>query len=321
MAQLLLQGTNFVNFMGQLRLRGDGKDGFEAVAVAEHDEPQAVIGSDLHKLAYPERLQEVHDARPRAEEPATSIAGKTSSTCSCAASISTPPWAGGFRIYDIANIDNKDFSEHIITAPVSPLGQRLYVKTKYADRCRLAHDAGGRSHCASASLRTKSSRSICIYAFLYVADTEEGLVVVGNPDRKPRTPGVGTLLDGDPANNFLERALTFNPDGMLTGARRITIAGTYAYILCDRGLASSTSTIRSHPKVAATSARRLKPRGIAIQFRYAFVVDRDGLKVLDVTDLRIRSSCPKRARADHRRAQHLRRAHLRLRRRAASKDS
>jgi len=27
------------------------------------------------------------------------------------------------------------------------------------------------------------------------------------------------------------------------------------------------------------------PRGIAVQFRYAFVVDRDGLKVLDVTDL------------------------------------
>ncbi len=27
------------------------------------------------------------------------------------------------------------------------------------------------------------------------------------------------------------------------------------------------------------------PRGIAVQFRYAFIVDRDGLKVLDVTDL------------------------------------
>ena len=27
------------------------------------------------------------------------------------------------------------------------------------------------------------------------------------------------------------------------------------------------------------------PRGIAVQFRYAFVVDREGLKVLDVTSL------------------------------------
>ena len=48
--------------------------------------------------------------------------------------------------------------------------------------------------------------------------------------------GVGTLLDGNPRNNFLNRAATFNPEGKLNGARRITIAGAYAYILCDRGL-------------------------------------------------------------------------------------
>ena len=39
---------------------------------------------------------------------------------------------GGFRVYDVANIENKGFSERTITAPVSPLGQRFYVKTKYA---------------------------------------------------------------------------------------------------------------------------------------------------------------------------------------------
>src|SRR6202007_2240073 len=39
---------------------------------------------------------------------------------------------GGFRIYDIANIDNKGFSEKITTAPASPVGQRFFVKTKYA---------------------------------------------------------------------------------------------------------------------------------------------------------------------------------------------
>ena len=39
---------------------------------------------------------------------------------------------GGVRVFDIANIDNKDISERMITAPVSPLGQRFYVKTKYA---------------------------------------------------------------------------------------------------------------------------------------------------------------------------------------------
>jgi hypothetical protein len=41
------------------------------------------------------------------------------------------------------------------------------------------------------------------------------------------------------------------------------------------------------PRVTATIAAPLlnDPRGIAIQFRYAFVVDREGMKVLDLTDL------------------------------------
>ena len=56
MAQLLLQGTNFVNFMGRYVYVGEGRHGFEAVAVTEHDEPQAVIGSYLQKLAYPENF-------------------------------------------------------------------------------------------------------------------------------------------------------------------------------------------------------------------------------------------------------------------------
>jgi len=38
----------------------------------------------------------------------------------------------GFRIYDVANVDNKNFSEKMTTAPVSPLGQKFYLKTKNA---------------------------------------------------------------------------------------------------------------------------------------------------------------------------------------------
>jgi hypothetical protein len=73
----------------------------------------------------------------------------------------------------------------------------------------------------------------------------------------------------------------------LNGARRITIAGTYAYILCDRGLVVVDLDNPLQPRVTAEmGAPELhEPQGIAIQFRYAFVVDRDGLKVLDVTAL------------------------------------
>jgi len=123
-----------------------------------------------------------------------------------------------------------------------------------------------------------------MYGFLYVADRYEGLVVVGN-DLTSRTPGVSTLLDGEPRNNFLKRALAFNPGGKLNGARRITIAGFHAYILCDAGLVVVNLKDPLKPEITATvGAPELNgPRGIAIQFRYAFVVDCDGLKVLDVT--------------------------------------
>src|SRR4029079_12959090 len=122
-----------------------------------------------------------------------------------------------------------------------------------------------------------------MYGFLYVTDREEGLVVVGNRDAKSRNViGVGTLLDGNPSNNFLERAATFNPDGVLNGARRITIAGTYAYIVTPRDLVVVSIDDPFHPKLVAKlgDAEGLHdPRGVQIQFRYGFVVDRDGLKV------------------------------------------
>jgi len=98
---------------------------------------------------------------------------------------------------------------------------------------------------------------------------------------------VGTLLDGHPSNNFLQRALAFNPEGKLNGAHRITIAGTYAYVLCNNGLVVVDLDNPLAPKITAEiGGPFLKdPRGIAVQFRYAFVVDGEGLKVLDVTTL------------------------------------
>src|SRR5262249_59670410 len=75
-----------------------------------------------------------------------------------------------------------------------------------------------------------------MYGFLYVADAEEGLVVVGDPNLKAKMPGVGTLLDGNPNNNFLKRALAFNPNGDLTGARSIMIPGSDAYVITHKRL-------------------------------------------------------------------------------------
>jgi hypothetical protein len=116
-----------------------------------------------------------------------------------------------------------------------------------------------------------------------VTDKYEGLVVVGNSG--PKNPGVATLLDGEPRNNFLRRAYTFNPDGILTGARRMAFAGVYGYVLADKGLVVIDFNNVLKPKVVATipAPEINNPTGISIQFRYAFITDHDGLKVVDIT--------------------------------------
>ncbi len=285
MAQVLLQGTNFLNFLGRYIYVATGEKGFEAVAVAEHDEPPAVIGSDLQRLAYPDNYSK-HLARNRELRDAYHHPGSALDVLLRGEYLYAALGRGGFRVYDVANIDNKGFSERIVTAPVSPLGQRLYLKTRFATAVAAP------TTLAVDPMRTRRPENEeqpihPMYGFLYVADKYEGLVVVGDPNLKGKSPGVGTLLDGDPRNNFLKRAATFNPDGILNGARRITIAGTYAYILCDRGLVVVDLGNPLQPRVAAEmgAPELVEPQGIAVQFRYAFVVDRRGLKVLDVTSL------------------------------------
>jgi hypothetical protein len=285
MAQLLLQGTNFMNFMGRYVYVATGNKGFEAVAVAEHDEPEAIYGSDLQRVAYPDNykkfLEHHRELSTAAEHTGNVLDIQARGEYAYAA---TGP--GGLRVFDIANIDNKGFSEKMSTAPVSPIGQRFYVPTKNALAVASPTTLGVDP--LRQPLPENEEQAIhLLYGFLYVADKEEGLVIIGDPSLKSKSPGVGTLLDGNPANNFLKRALAFNPGGVLTGARRISIVGTYAYVLTDKALVVVDLDNPLAPRVTANiGAPALNdPRGIAVQFRYAFVVDRDGLKVLDVTDL------------------------------------
>jgi hypothetical protein len=283
LAQVTLQGGGFMNFEGRYIYLATGKGGYQAVAVAEHEEPPTILGSDFHKVAYPSNYQKFVKGGGRLNE-SFHHEGNVLDVQARGEYLYAAMGQDGVRVFDIANIDDKDISERMITAPVSPLGQRFYVKTKYAQAIASP------STLAIDPLRThrpeNEEQSIhLMYGFLYVADRDEGLVVVGNPDLKAKTPGVGTLLDGDPTNNFLKRALAFNPNGILHGARRIAFVGTYAYILCDRGLVVVDLDNPLRPKVTAEIDTPVleEARGIAVQFRYAFVVDRNGLKVLNIT--------------------------------------
>ena len=285
MAQLLMQGTNFVNFIGRFAWVAAGKHGIHAVVVTERDEPQAVIGSSLHKLAYPseyenhvqrkDELKEVYEHATNNEALDIQIRGEYAYVAN---------GKGGLRVYDIANIDNKGFSERITTAPVSPFGQKFYVKTKYAtgvaSPSTLAIDPlrKKRPENEEAENRDDKQPIHLMYGFLYVSDKEEGLVVVGDKEK-----GVVTLLDGNPSNNFLKRALAFNPGGALDGASSITIAGVYAYITCDKGLAIVSLNNPLAPRLVTVLSEFKHPHHVQVQFRYAFVTDEEGLKVMDVT--------------------------------------
>ncbi|MBI3207559.1 MAG: hypothetical protein HYZ37_01500 [Candidatus Solibacter usitatus] len=270
MAQLLLQGTNFVNFLGRWIYIAEGKHGVEAVAATERDEPQAVIGSHLHKLAYPERYA-AHQKTGRLQEAHHHEGADAQSIQLRGEYLYVAKGRHGVEIYDVANIDNKGFAERIISAPVSRFGQRLAVKTKdaawIASPTTLGVDPARRRN-----PENEEQPIHLLYAFLYVADREEGLILIN----------AATLLDGEPRNNFLKRSLTFNPDGILKGANHVVIAGRHAYVSCDRGLVIVDIDQPLTPKVVATVP--LKSAGhAAIQFRYAFVLDAEGMKTIDVT--------------------------------------
>ncbi|MCZ6699429.1 MAG: hypothetical protein O7D94_10905, partial [Planctomycetota bacterium] len=315
MAQLLLQGTNFVNFLGRYVYVATGKGGFEAVVVTEREEPQAVFGSYLHELAYPAKFRR-HVNRHHSELQEAHEHGLNDGPIHFFGSggeildlqmrgeyLYTARGKDGFYAYDIANIDNKGFSERIVTAPVSPLGQSFHVPTKYATavaspttlgvdptRSRLSDDPDKDRVTLLGEPEphhvNQEQAVHLLYAFLYVTDRYEGLVVIGGDESRNAGLGVSTLLDGDPMNNFLKRALTFNPGGVLDGAENLAIAGNYVYICCASGLVIVDISDPTEPRIAAKveSPKIVKPTSVAVQFRYAFVCDEDGLKVVDVTD-------------------------------------
>ena len=273
LAQVMLQGTNFVNFIGRYAYVAEGDEGFEAVAVTEWDEPQAVIGSSLQKIVYPDdyaahekRKMELELAHEHHGEPrAIQMRGEYLFTAG----------EDGFVVYDIANVDNKDFSERITSAPVSPLGQRTYVKTKEAMAFALPTTmpiSPGRKTSLLAANEEQPMHPL--YRYAYIADREEGLVLVD----------VTTLTDGNPSNNFLSRALAFNPNNALEGARSIAIAGRWVYIGTEHGLVIVDVDKPLEPRIVATLPEIEKATGIAVQFRYAFVTDARGLHTIDVTD-------------------------------------
>jgi hypothetical protein len=286
MAQLLMQGTGYVNFMGRYTWVAARDHGLYGIAVTEQEEPQAVIGSTLHKLAFPDyfRKHQLNNFKLQHafEHTGRDIGDRITHPLQQADILQVQPrgeylyaacGAEGLRVLDIAFIDDKSFSERITTAPVSPRGQQFYVKTKYAAAvaapCTPAPDPTRKQR-----PENKEPKVHPLFGYIYVADKFEGLILVG----------ATTTIDGNPDNNFLKREVTFNPDGVLNGASGVTIVGSYAYVCCDAGLAVVCIDDPKQPTITAIVPLK-KPRSLQVQFRYAFVCDDDGIASLDLTNL------------------------------------
>ncbi|MES2057624.1 MAG: hypothetical protein V4564_16940, partial [Pseudomonadota bacterium] len=300
MAQLLLLGTNTVNFVGLNAWTGlDG--GFEAVRVTEWDEPQAVIGSYLQKYAYPDywRMHVEQNGRElrnwvrgktfdrklsgetHPKEEFRNVVQGTSDRVGClqlrGEYMYVAEGRGGFRVYDVASIANKGFSERIVSAPFSKLGQDTHIASPNATCMALPTNQPINPLRNTQAMRDANQEQpfLPIYSYAAVTDAVEGLILVN----------IETMADGEFRNNFLKRAVTWNEGGALKGARHIIVAGEVAYITADAGLVVVDLADPLHPKLAAVRPLR-DARASAIQFRYLWVTDAEGVKLFDVTRLR-----------------------------------
>ena len=102
--------------------------------VTEWDEPQAVIGSYLQKYAYPDWFAAAPEARPAAARRSHPHGTRGPAACLQLRGeyLYVAEGPGGFRVYDAASVANKGFSQKIITAPFSPLGQNTAVASTNA---------------------------------------------------------------------------------------------------------------------------------------------------------------------------------------------
>jgi hypothetical protein len=274
MTSLLGMGTGFVNFVGFHALTGlDG--GIASVQVTEWDEPQAVIGSYLQRYAYPERYA-AHEKNQRQLQ-----LGDTHDTGDAVGCLQlrgeylyVAQGRHGMQAYDVASISNKGFSEKIITAPFSPLGHDTRIASKDASCVALPTNQPINPLRNTEAMRKDNLEQAFheIYHYALITDREEGLILTN----------VDTLQNGEPRDNFLKRALTFNPNGLLKGARHLTVAGDWVYIAADAGVVVLNLADPLKPKVIATIPLR-DVRATTVQFRYLFVVTGDGLQTVDIT--------------------------------------
>ncbi len=267
-------GTNYVNFVGEYAYIATGKKGFQAVKVTDGWEPQPVIGSNFHNILHPDEYKDHLDNKRKLKTAYGADSKNARSIATRGEYVFVADGPGGLKVYDRANVHNKAKAQRIVEAVNSRFGENSGVDTKDATCVALPTTVpmnGDREQ----PPENQEEPVEDIFRYAYVSDREEGLIIVN----------VHTFHDHDPQNNKLKRAATYNPGGKLTGAVKIRIAGNYVYIMTENnGFHVVDVKDPLAPRWVTSIDEGINGgRSLAIQFRYAFITDREGLKVIDIT--------------------------------------
>jgi hypothetical protein len=269
-------GVNALNFLGEFAYVADNGHAITAVKVTEGDEPQPVIGSSFDKILYPQSYAKFEKNGRRLTTSHSRLASKIVGIAVRGEYALAAEGSAGFKLYDIANINNKQDAQRIVQHVNTPLGEGTVV-----------HSPDATSIYFTSSLPMKLDRTVLrqnmeqpiheLYRYALATDRKDGLLLID----------VNTLTDADPENNFLRAVVRYNPDGQLTGAMKVRPWGHYAYVVSEKtGLSVVDLDNPKAPKMVYHSApgELDGARAVELQLRYAFVLDRSGMKTFDITD-------------------------------------
>ncbi len=274
-ATLLGFGVNAFTFFGQYSFLADRGHGVTGIQVTEGREPQPVIGSNFHRILHPQSYDKFVGGGRRLPIAYSRRATGVQALTYRGEYLLSAEGSGGFKLYDIANINNKAVAQRIVQAVNSPFGERTEVPSPDATFAYFPSSLP--VHYGRKMPEENQEQPLhAIFRFALGTDRQDGLVLID----------VNTLTDNDPENNRLRRDVVFNPQGKLRGAVMVKTYGRYAYVVSEEtGLSVVDINTPYTPRLVYQSApgELDRPNAVELQLRYAFVLDRAGMKVLDIT--------------------------------------
>ncbi len=276
LAHLTGMGTNAARFIGTYAWSA-GPGGINAVEVARSPlgKRQPVIGSNLDRIVYPQAYEHFSSHFRELETHASYSFEESYFAQKLGEWLFVAAGQEGMHVLDIAQIANKSKANKIRALQFSPLGEKTSIPSQ---DCRfVALPTTLPMDPTRKQLPENQETPVHpIFRYAFIADHQEGLIITD----------ITKLFDGNPTNNFLERSLTFNPGGKLSGARHIAFNGTHVLISCSQGLAVVDLSKPLQPKLLSLLGKSQGFKNVKtaeVQFRYAFVLDQEGLRTLDLS--------------------------------------